>query len=90
MFDVLNVIFIVQNCVFVEMAQLMIVENPLVKQFCGGILGEINWINPMDVFPTVEYDEVHHWHNKKPITDDYDHIKSTVAAPPNNKKELRW
>lgn len=56
---------------------LEIINTPIVKSFCGNLIGYVTWADPKLVFGNNEvyYDEIRHWHSRKPITDDCDHVK---------------
>lgn len=59
-----------------DQVPLEVVNNSIVKRFCDNLIGHISWANPSSVLEENNlYDEVRHWHARRPITDDCDHVK---------------
>lgn len=55
-------------------------------RFCDSFISHIKWADPDTSLEkeTVYFDEVRHWHSKRPITDDYDHVKSDPVFDKNS------
>lgn len=65
-----------------------VIDSPIVRRFCGDLVGHITWADYEAVFEEHYYfDEVRHWHSRRTITDDYDHVKQDNFDKQNPTKE---
>lgn len=63
-----------------------LLNNTLVRNFCGNTFQDVQWLQSGGTLLREEFDEVTHWHCKKPLTDDFDKIRNNVFQVPKENK----
>ncbi|XP_053556211.1 probable ATP-dependent RNA helicase DDX60 [Bombina bombina] len=75
-------------------AGLIPIESEVVEEYAGDIIKELPFLSRNDPVVTSlterkTYDELHHWHSERPLSDDYDRTKDNFTGGKKDKYELK-